>query len=110
MYLIVSKLWSIALPYLIALRVIGDKVAINKSCCQYLWGVIVFSEKRNSVYRVSRKCLETDTVWSEKDEEVLALIAADMHEDDSRWEMLWRKDGDPKLLTSEIPWGMDLEK
>ena len=48
MYLIVANLWSLALPFVIGLRVIGNKLAINNCCCRYLWGVIIFTEGKNS--------------------------------------------------------------
>ena len=38
--------------------------------------------------------------WSEEEEEVLAFIAADMHQDARAWEAVWQKDEDlkPRLI------------
>ena len=40
--------------------------------------------------------------WSEEEEEVLAFIAADMHQDARAWEAVWQKDEDPKPGSLDI--------
>jgi len=40
--------------------------------------------------------------WSEDEEEVLAFIAADMHQDVRAWEAVWQKDDDPKLSSLDV--------
>ena len=100
MYLIAAKLWRFALPFIIGLRMIGDKLAINKCCCRYLWGVINFTEDKESIISHSNVAAES---WNEEEEEVIALIAADMHQDAKAWEMVWQKDIDQKPRTLDVP-------
>jgi len=111
MFLVVAKMWSLALPFVIALRVIGNRLAINKCCCRYLWGVIIFTEGRDSIYPVVPK-EGSEPFWTEEDEEVLALIGADMNQDTRAWEAVWQKDEErrkrPTLVSvgsgeSEVP-------
>lgn len=112
MYLVVAKLWTAALPYVIALRAIGNKLAINKSSCRYLWGVIIFTEGRESILRGTQKDTELETLWTEEDEETLTLIAADMHQDGRTWEAVWQKNEAPvsrSLDISPLPGEMELD-
>lgn len=104
MYLVVAKQWSLALPFVIALRVIGTRLAINKCCCRYLWGVIMFTEERDSILRVALDEAKKEGSWRDQDEEVVALIAADMHQDAraSGWEAVWQKHDVQKLPTLEV--------
>ena len=99
MFLVVAKMWSLALPFVIALRVIGNKLAINKCCCRYLWGVIIFTEGRDSIYPVVPKEVGLEPFWTEEDEEVLALIGADMNQDARAWEAVWQKEEPRKRPT-----------
>ena len=92
MYLFVAKLWSLALPFVIGLCVIGNKVAINKYCCRYLWGVINYSEGKDPLYPPTQRESGMEGVWSGEEEELLALIAADMHQDPRAWDTVWQKD------------------
>jgi hypothetical protein len=92
MFLVVAKMWSLALPFVIALRVIGSRLAINKCCCRYLWGVIIFTEGRDSIYPVVPREAGLEAFWTEEDEEVLALISADMNQDARAWEAVWQKE------------------
>jgi hypothetical protein len=94
MYLIVANLWSLVLPFVIGLRVIGNKLGINKCCCKYLWGVIIFTEGKDPIRSSQRDTMEE--FWTEEAEEVLAFIGADMHQDSRAWEALWQKGEDPK--------------
>jgi hypothetical protein len=102
MYLIVAKFWSLALPFVIGLRVIGDKLAINKCCCRYLCGVISFTEGKDSIITPQRDSPNMEEFWSEEEEEVLALIAADMHQDVRAWEAVWQKDEDLKPRSLDV--------
>ena len=107
MYLIVANLWKLALPFVIAQRIIGNKLAINKCCCRYLWGLIIFMEGKESIYSTGQKHITTEAFWSEEEEEILAFIAADMHQDARAWEAIWQKDDDdrkqPTLDISPVP-------
>lgn len=94
MYLVVAKLWTSALPLVKALRTIGDKLPFNKCCCRYLWGVIIWAEGRDSVFEMAYRAKEGQL--ADEDEEILALIAADMHQDARAWEAVWQKDDDKK--------------
>lgn len=104
MYLVAAKLWNLALPFVIGLRVIGDKLTINKSCCRYLWGVIIFTERRDSIYHMAQEYTGR-TTWSEEEEEVLAIIAADMHQDIRAWGPVWQRDNSFGSQTSGISVG-----
>jgi len=95
MFLVVAKMWSLALPFVIALRVIGNKLAINKCCCRYLWGVIIFTDGRASISSAMPREVGTESFWTEEDEEVLALIGADMNQDARAWEAVWQKEEEP---------------
>lgn len=92
MFLVVAKMWSLALPFVIALRIIGSRLAINKCCCRYLWGVIIFTQGRDSIYPVVPREAGLEAFWTEEDEEVLALISADMNQDARAWEAVWQKE------------------
>lgn len=92
MFLVVAKMWRLALPFVIALRVIGNKLAINKCCCRYLWGVIIFTDGRESISPTEPKETGLDGFFTEEDEEVLVLIGADMNQDARAWEAVWQKD------------------
>lgn len=94
MYLVVAKLWTSALPLVKALRTIGNKLPINKCCCRYLWGVIIWAEGRDSVFGMANRAKEGQL--ADEDEEILALVAADMHQDARAWEAVWQKDDDKK--------------
>jgi hypothetical protein len=101
MYLIAAKYWNHVLPFVHALRTIGTKLVINKCCLRYLWGVIIFTEGRESILHMAR---EVDSEWPEPVEEVLALIAADMHQDPRSWELIWQKEeSSRKPRTLDIP-------
>ena len=91
MYLIVAEFWNHALPFILALRAIGDKLPVNRACCRYLWGVINLAGEAPSVYRTLPKKMEGETFWSTHDEEILAMVAADMHQDVKAWEAVWQK-------------------
>jgi hypothetical protein len=96
MFLVAAKKWKFALSFVIALRVIGAKLAINKCCCRYLWGVINFTEGRESIVP---KEIGLEAFWPQ-DEEVLALIGADMNQDARAWEAVWQKEEKRPLLAS----------
>lgn len=102
MYLIVAKLWSLALPFVIGLRVIGSKLPINKCCSRYLWGVIIFTEGKDPLYPSASKQLDMEESCSEEEEEILAFIAADMHQDARAWEAVWQKDDGRNLATLDV--------
>jgi hypothetical protein len=109
MFLIAAKVWTFALPYIIALRVIANKIAINKCCCRYLWGVILFTEDKDSVLHDTEKDSELEYKWTEADEEIVALIAADMHQDSRAWEAVWLKP-DPNLRALDVsPGSLEME-
>lgn len=94
MFLIAAKLWATALPLINALHAIGNKLPINKCCCRYLWGVIVWTNGRESILGIADRA--KDGLLADEDEEIFALIAADMHQDARAWEAIWQKDDDRK--------------
>ena len=100
MYLVVAKLWTLALPLVKALRTIGDKLPLNKCCCRYLWGVIIWVEGRDSILGMANRAKEGQL--ADEDEEILALVAADMHQDARAWEAVWQKDDDKKPPTFDM--------
>jgi hypothetical protein len=91
MYLIIAKLWEFVLPLVIGLQAVGNKLPINKCCCRYLWGVIIFTEGRNAIPGTARTEGELDGFWRDKDEEIVALVAAEMHQEPRAWEAVWSK-------------------
>jgi hypothetical protein len=101
MYLIAAKSWNHVLPLIYALRTIGNKVTINKCCCRYLWGVIIFTEGKDSILQLAT---DTESEWTEPVEEILAFIAADMHQDARSWEAVWQKDDGrkPRILDISV--------
>jgi len=100
MYLVVARLWKLTLPLVKALRTIGDKLPINNACCRYLWGLITLMEGKPAISR-------RGDAWTEAEEEIVAYIVADMHQDGRGWEAVWHKDpvGMPGL---EIPSAEDI--
>jgi hypothetical protein len=100
MYLIVAKLWTSVLPLVEALRTIGSKLPINECCCRYLWGVIIWAEGKDSVLEMASRVKES--LLADEDEEILALVAADMHQDAWAWKAVWQKDNDKKPPTLDI--------
>jgi len=100
MHLIAAKHWTAALPLVNALHAIGNKLPINKSCLRYLWGVIIWTDGRESILG----CVDRakDGVLADEDEEIFALLAADMHQDARAWEAVWQKEDDRKAPTLAI--------
>jgi len=100
MYLVVARLWKLTLPLVKALRTIGDKMPISNACCRYLWGLITFMEEKPAIS-------QGGDPWTEAEEEMVAYIAAEMHQDGRAWEAVWHKDpvGVPGL---EIPLAEDI--
>jgi hypothetical protein len=86
MFLVVARLWNSALPLVRALQMIGDKVPINQACCRYLWGLITLLDEKPPVSR------RGSDAWTESEEELVAYIAADMHQDGRMWEAVWQKE------------------
>ena len=109
MYLVVAKLWTALLPYIIALRAIGDKLTINRSCCRYLWGVIISTEGRDSILHGTERESQLEAVWVEEDEETVALIAAEMHQDGRMWETVWQKNEIPPRSPDISPLQEEME-
>src|SRR5579864_1793562 len=78
----------------------------------YLWGVIWFIEDKDSILHGTEKDSELEARWVKEDEEILALIAADMHQDFRAWEAVWLK-VDPNqspLDVSPVSVEMELEE
>src|SRR5579864_3952014 len=67
----------------------------------YLWGVIWFIEDKDSILHGTEKDSELEARWIKEDEEILALIAADMHQDFRAWETVWLK-VDPNQNPSDV--------
>ena len=60
--------------------------------CRYIWGVIIFTEGREGILKITQTGPELPNLtMSGEDEEVLALVAADMHQDPRTWEAVWVK-------------------
>ena len=97
MYLVVARLWKLTLPLVKALRMIGNKMPINNACCHYLWGLITFMEENPAISQAGDP-------WTEAEEEMVAYIAADMHQDGRAWEAVWHKDpvGVPGLAAEDV--------
>jgi|SRR5579859_4139524 len=100
MFLVAAKLWTAALPLINAFHAIGNKLPINKSCCRYLWGVIIWTNGRESILSIADRA--KDGLLADEDEEIFALIAADMNQDARAWEAIWQKDDDRKGPTFDL--------
>jgi len=108
MYLIIAKMWESVLPLIIGLRVVGNKLPINKCCCRYLWGVVIFTEGRESILSVTTPD-DLNKIWRDQNEEIIALVAADMHQEPRIWDSIWTKTDSRTLDISSTDGDIEME-